>query len=105
MSKIIKPSHEEEEYFTQVEIDKRRALAEKLKSQMAAEELQKLKALHWMHCPKCGFEMHSIVFKGVSIEECPHCGGIYLDASEVKQLMGEEGGFISSVLGLFKFEE
>jgi len=103
MSATSKPSHEEEDYFAKVEMEKKKAFAEKLKDQMAAEELEKLKESHWMRCAKCGFEMHSIVFKGVTVEKCPHCGGIYLDADELEQLAGKEGGFISSVLGIFKF--
>ncbi len=100
---MIKPSHEEEEYFTRQEMDKRKALAEKLKAQMQVEEIEKLKKLHWMHCANCGFEMHSVVFKGVTLEKCPNCGGIFLNAGELEQLAGKEGGFISSVVGLFKF--
>lgn len=103
MSTTTKPSHEEEEYFARQEIDQRRALAEKLKAQMQTEELDRLKESHWMHCGKCGFEMHPVVFKGITIEKCPHCGAILLDAGELEQLAGKEGSFVSSVLGLFKF--
>jgi rubrerythrin len=102
MSKMVKPSHEEEEYFAKVEMEKRQNLAEKVKEDMANEDLEKLKALHYHHCAKCGFEMHSVVFKGVTIEKCPHCGGIFLDAEELEQLAGKEGGFISAVLSIFK---
>ncbi len=98
-----KPSHEEEDYFARVEIDKRRALADKLKEQMAQGEIEKLKQLHWMHCAKCGFELHSIVFKGITIEKCPNCGGIFLDAGELERLVGKEGGFVTAVLSLFDY--
>ncbi len=98
-----KPSHEEEEYFARQEIDKRRALAEKLRAQMETAELENMKKLHWMHCAKCGFEMHPVVFKGVTIEKCPNCNGIFLDAGELEHLAGKEGGFVRNVLGLFKF--
>ena len=101
MSQTVKPSSEEEEYFNQIEIQKKRDLAEKLKAQMEAKELEKLKELHWMHCTKCGFEMHTIVFKGISIEKCPNCAGIYLDPGELEQLAGQEGGFLTAVLSLF----
>ncbi|MFO1464655.1 MAG: zf-TFIIB domain-containing protein [bacterium] len=103
MSSTVKPSHEEEEYFARQEIEKRQALAEKLREQMQAAELENLKKLHWNHCARCGFEMHSVVFKGVTIEKCPNCGGIFLDAGEIEQIAGKESGFIGSVLGLFKF--
>ncbi len=103
MSSTPKPSHEEEEYFAKIEIEKKRVYAEKVRQEMATEELEKLKELHRNHCSKCGFEMHSILFKGVNIEKCPNCGGIFLDAGELEQLAGQESGFISSVLGIFKF--
>lgn len=100
---IAKPSHEEEEYFARQEMDKKKAFAENLKAQMQTEEVDKLKKTHWMHCGKCGFEMHSVVFKGITIDKCPHCGAILLGAEELEQLAGQEGQFIGNVLGLFKF--
>ena len=103
MSSTVKPSHEEEEYFARQEIEKRKDLAEKVKAQMQAEDLEKLKQLHYNHCARCGFEMHPVIFKGVTIDKCPHCGGIFMDAGEVEQIIGKESGFIGSVLGLFKF--
>lgn len=103
MSSTVKPSHEEEEYFARQEIEKRKELAEKLKAQMQAAELENLKKLHYNHCARCGFEMHPVVFKGVTIEKCPNCGGIFLDSGEIEQIIGKESGFIGSVLGLFKF--
>jgi uncharacterized protein len=104
MSSTNKPSHEEEEYFAKVEMDKKRALAEKLKSQMAEYELAKLKSLHHSHCSNCGFEMHPIVFKGVTVQQCPNCGGIFLDSGALEVLAGKEGGFISAVLSIFQTE-
>lgn len=104
MSSTVKPSHEEDEYFAKVDMDKKRALAEKIKSRMEEDELAKLKALHWKHCANCGFEMHSVVFKGVTIEQCPNCNGIFLEPGELEHLAGKEGGFISAVLSIFKTE-
>ncbi|MCE9625738.1 MAG: zf-TFIIB domain-containing protein [Deltaproteobacteria bacterium] len=103
MSSTVKPSHEEEEYFARQEIEARKALAEKVREDMHATELENLKKLHLNHCAKCGFEMHPVLFKGVTIEKCPNCGGIFLDAGELEQLAGKQDGFVSSVLGLFKF--
>ena len=102
MSATGKPSQEEEEYFAKVEIQKKQALAEKLKDQMAGADLEELKKLHWKHCANCGFEMHAVVFKGVSIDKCPHCGAIFLAPGELEELAGHEGGFISGVLSIFK---
>ena len=103
MSQTVKPSHEEEEYFAKVELDKKKALAEKIKEKMADEELEELKKLHWKHCANCGFEMEPVVYKGVTVDKCFHCGAIFLEPGELEQLAGKEGGFISGVLSMFKF--
>ena len=104
MSTTGKPSHEEDEYFAKVEMDKKRALAEKIKSQMAEHELADLKTLHYHHCSNCGFAMHPIVFKGVTILQCPNCSGIFLNAEELEILAGKEGGFVTAVLSIFQTE-
>jgi hypothetical protein len=98
-----KPSHEEEEYFARQEILTKRALAEKIREESEKEELENMKKLHWMHCAKCGFQMHPVVFKGITIEKCPNCNGIFLDEGELEQLAGKESAFFTSVRGLFKF--
>jgi rubrerythrin len=98
-----KPSHQEEDYFARQEIETRRSWAEKLRAEMEKKEIEELRKLHWMHCAKCGFEMHPVVFKGMTIEKCPNCDGVFLDFLEFEKLAGKEGGFIKNVLGLFKF--
>ncbi|MCP5468290.1 MAG: zf-TFIIB domain-containing protein [Deltaproteobacteria bacterium] len=103
MSQTVKPSHEEEEYFAKVEIQKKRDLAEKVKKEKSQQELEELKKLHWRHCANCGFEMHPIVFKGVTIDQCPNCGGVFLDPGELKQLAGEEESLFGRFVDVFRF--
>ncbi|MBI4366393.1 MAG: zf-TFIIB domain-containing protein [Deltaproteobacteria bacterium] len=55
-----------------------------------------------MHCPKCGLELQTIPFKGVQIDQCFHCGGVFLDNGELEKLAGTESHFWDSVLSLFK---
>lgn len=100
---MIKPSQTEEEYFARVEAEKKKRLAEEYKKKLSKEAQKKLKELHWMHCPKCGMELHSVPFKGIVIDRCFHCHGVFLDAGELEKVAGEEGGFLTSVLSLFKF--
>ncbi|HSA58946.1 MAG TPA: zf-TFIIB domain-containing protein [bacterium] len=97
-----KPSHTEEEYFAKVEAEKKKRLADEIARKLSQEEQRKLKALHWMRCPKCGMELHSIPFKGVTIEKCFSCQGIFLDDGELEKVAGKEEGFLTSVLSLFK---
>lgn len=56
-------------------------------------ERERLKRLHWMHCPKCGGELDEITFRGVKVDKCFSCGGVYLDDGELEQLAGKQGWF------------
>lgn len=102
MSTAMKPGKAEEEYFAKQEIDKKKKLANEIKNRLQAEECEKLKLLHHMHCPKCGFDLHSVTFQGFVIEKCFGCGAVILDQNEFEKLAGTESGFISSIVGLFK---
>ena len=37
-----------------------------------------------MRCPKCGMELIEIAYKGIKIDECSKCKGIWLDAGELE---------------------
>lgn len=52
-----------------------------------AAELQRLKALHLMRCPKCGHEMLEETLEGVTVDRCSFCEGIYFDAGELDQVL------------------
>lgn len=92
----------EEEYFAKQEIEKKRLYALKVKDNMEAREIDELKSKHFMHCPKCGFELHTVLFKGINIDKCGHCEGVWLDKGELEELAGEEGGIINSFLNILK---
>jgi len=81
----------EEEYFLKLEADKLRKLAETTRQAKAEEELKKLKELHWMCCPKCGMELKEITYRGVEIDKCFSCGGVYLDDGELEAVAASEG--------------
>jgi hypothetical protein len=97
-----KPSHEEDEFFAKEEATRLHALAQERARKMEAEEQARLKQLHFMHCPKCGFELSPIQFKGLSIDKCFHCNGTWLDAGELEALAGKESEFLHRVIALFK---
>lgn len=98
---IRKPNETEEEYFARLEAEKKKKLQEELKIKKELEEKEKLKQLHWMRCPKCGMELKEIIFKGIHIDRCTSCNGVWLDNGELEQLAGAESSFISEVLRFF----
>jgi hypothetical protein len=97
-----KPSQTEEEYFARVEAEKKKLLAEEYARTLNQQEQKRLKELHWMRCPKCGLELHAVPFKGITIDKCFSCHGLFLDDGELEKIAGKEEGFLTSVLSLFK---
>jgi rubrerythrin len=102
MSDYDKPSRAEDEYFAKQELERRKQWAKEKEKKMAAEEKERRKQEHWMKCPKCGMDLTSIVFQGVTIDQCPSCGGTFLDAGELQQLLQADQGFVHKVLSIFR---
>jgi len=92
----------EEEYFAREELAKLKKLTTEKRETLAKEEQEKLKKLHWMHCAKCGHDLHPVLFRGFTIDKCFNCEGIYLDKEEFEKLAGHESGLMSAVLSLFQ---
>jgi Uncharacterized protein conserved in bacteria len=93
----------EDEYFARQEAEKRERLKEKLRQEILAEEEQNIKNICHMKCPKCGGALDEIVFRGVTIDRCNSCGGVWLDSGELEKLAGrEEKSSIREILNLFK---
>lgn len=76
---------------TRDEIDALRAERNAAEESMADGEREAQKRLHWMRCAKCGAQMDEIVFRGVRVDKCLRCGGVYLDDGELEQLVGKPG--------------
>jgi uncharacterized protein len=103
MDKIAR--QREAEYITRMEFERHKKLAEERAAQLKQQELDELKRLHWMRCPKDGMELVEVEHAGVHIDKCSHCGGIYLDAGELDKIMeanAKEEGVLSRFLGVFR---
>lgn len=96
----VKPSSTEEEYFAREEAEKARRRSAEQSKEISEKERQGLKDLHFMRCPKCGMELTELKFRGVAIDKCTSCGGVWLDDGELETLLKDEGGF-KSFFGFF----
>jgi len=100
-----KPSTSEDEYFVREDAEKKRRLALQAKREKEAGELKRLKDLHWMHCPKCGLEMHELKLRGVDVDVCFGCNGVFLDQRDLEHFDKHESrGVMSAILNWFKPE-
>lgn len=96
-----KPSKNEDEYFARLEVERRRQLALEYSKQMEEVEKQRLKELHYMKCPKCGLDLHTLEFRGIQLDRCYNCHGTWFDHGEMEQLIKKQE-FLDRVMGLFR---
>jgi hypothetical protein len=81
-----KEKAEEDRYFAQRD----RELIEKLKKEKEAAEEAAQRQQLLMRCPKCGVQLNTIQHRGVTVEECPSCQGMWLDRGELEILAQRE---------------
>jgi hypothetical protein len=71
----------------------------------AEDSRRKLRAAHFMKCPKCGHDMKSEKLDTIEIDRCSFCEGVYFDAGELDQLFltkqaSERQGILKRILGI-----
>ena len=98
----MKPSEKEEEFFVRMEFEKKKKIEEEKHKRLAEEEKKRLKQLHYMQCPKCGMELIEIDYKGIKIDECSECEGIWLDAGELATVAKLEKPGLDKFFSIFK---
>ena len=96
------PSKNEEEYFARIEFERRKTMEVEKVKRLAEEEKKNLKDLHYMRCPKCGMELIEIEFKGIKIDKCFQCDGVWLDAGEMDALSKLEKTVMDKLFRVFK---
>src|ERR687890_857321 len=84
--KSDKPSRNEDEYFAREDAE----LLRKQRERAHAAAVEAERKSHYMKCPKDGYDLSSSEYHGVQIENCPHCGGMWLDAGELEIVSHEE---------------
>jgi Zn-finger nucleic acid-binding protein len=79
-------SRNEEEYFVKEAAE----LLRKERDRARAAALEAERKTHYMKCPKDGHDLTTQKFHGVEIETCAHCGGMWVDASDIEAVSHEE---------------
>lgn len=99
---VWEPSEREEEYFARMEFEKRKRLEEEKHKKFIEEDKKRLKELHYMKCPKCGMELIEIDYKGIKVDKCSACEGIWLDAGELEAVSRLERTGLDKLFSVFK---
>jgi len=98
----VKPSDKEAEYFARQEFEKKMKLEQEDRQRMEEEEKKKAKELHYMHCPKCGMNLIEIDYRGIAVDKCSSCEGVWLDAGELEEVSRLEKGKLDNWFTVFK---
>jgi uncharacterized protein len=91
MDQFDKPSSKEEEYFARQEAERLRQVTEQKRAQEEQESRERLKALHFMKCPKCGMDLQEEKIGEVLVDKCQNCGGLWLDQGELEKVTSKPG--------------
>jgi uncharacterized protein len=97
----VKPTEREEEYFARLEFERRRKNLSEQETQAAVEERQRILAVARGRCPKCAGELVPVRYRGVELDKCSRCQGVWLDFGELDQVVAEDTGFLGSVRRIF----
>jgi predicted Zn-ribbon and HTH transcriptional regulator len=85
----------EDSYFAQRD----RLLLEKMRGAKASQKGEHEKAAAQKSCPNCGENLRQRIIQKVSVDECPRCKGMWIDASEFEELAKKENeGWFGRVL-------
>jgi hypothetical protein len=98
----LKPSEQEEEHFVRMEYERKKKIEEVKHKKLAEGEKKRLKELHYMRCPKCGMDLIEIEYKGIKVDRCSECEGIWLDAGELETVSKLEKSGLDKLFSVFK---
>jgi len=105
MSDNRKPSQPEEDYFAKEDAEKKRKLAHKVRHDMADDEAKRLRDLRHGHCPGCGQQMREVTLRGVPVDVCFSCNGIFLQHGDIeafqRQISEGRRGVVAAILNWF----
>jgi ribosomal protein L37AE/L43A len=97
----VKPSEREEEYFARLEVERRKQALAEQQPPADVEATQHQEAVTALHCPKCGASLVARHYKGIEIDKCSRCQGIWLDNGELERMLPEVQGLLRALRRIF----
>jgi uncharacterized protein len=85
-----------------LEFERKKKLEEERHKKLAEEEKKRLKEIHYIKCPKCGMELIEIDYKGIKVDKCSECEGVWLDAGELEAISRFEKTGLDKLFSVFK---
>ena len=98
----VKPTEREEEFFARTELERLKKIEEEKQKNIQQQARTRLQELHYMRCPKCGMELIEIDYKGITVDRCSECDGVWLDAGELATVSKLEKTGLDKFFSKFK---
>jgi hypothetical protein len=99
----------EEEYIAREEADRQREyvldqqhLAAQVEQNARGDAQERTKQAHFMRCPQCATPLYSAALRGVQIDRCDTCGGVWAGVEQLERLTESRSGFFRSLTSLFR---
>lgn len=97
----MKPTEQEEEYFARLEFERRRRVLGERETQGAEQERFRILAVAGGRSPECDAELIPVPYRGIELDKCHRCHGVWLDFGELDQVVAEDKGFLGDVRRIF----
>ena len=95
-----KTNKNEDEYFLRLDQER----IKEMRAKLDAERAQAERAVHLGRCPRDGAKLEERDHFHIRVDECPECGGIWLDKGElqmIEQVKTEHrGNFFQTLFGM-----
>jgi hypothetical protein len=98
----MKPSANERDYFARQEAQRSRQVADERQAKLLEEERARDRSLHFMKCPKCGMGLVEVEYRGIAVDKCSACDGVWLDAGEFEAASNLEKGVLDKLFSAFR---
>jgi hypothetical protein len=70
-------------------------------AQGTGEGRQRIIAVAGGRCPRCAGESIPVPYRGVELDKCSGCQGVWLDFGELDQVVAEDPGFFGALRKIF----
>lgn len=98
----VRPTESEQEYFARLEFERRKKAQQETQEALAQAERARLKELHYMKCPKCGMDLAEIDYRGLKIDKCTSCEGVWLDPGELESVSALDKPSLDRLFSVFR---
>ncbi len=92
----------ETDYFIKENATIKHKFDEEQKKKNKKTDDEKLKALHFMKCPKCGHDLATKRLSYVDVDQCLNCGVVVLEPDNIDRFITEEQSLLKSLIDFFK---